>query len=752
MLSAFSFRRQLVVLMLCIALLCTGCSQTAAVSSTDTTEEITTDTSGDTSSSDYSDFELDDNYDADSAATITLDGDTASSNGTGVSIADGVVTITKAGTYLISGTLDDGQIVVNTDKTEKVWLVLDNASISCSDSSPILVRQADKVKVTLAPDSQNTLSDGETYLEDEDNPDAALFSKDDLVVNGSGSLTVNGNYKHGIAGNDDLVITGGTFDITSKSHALRGKDSVSILDGTFTLTSEKDGIQASNTEDSTKGWVKIDGGSFVIRSSGDGIQTETDLTVNGGSFDIISGGGAENGSEHTTATMGGGMGGMGGGRHNFDPSTMDSTTPPDGTAPADGTDATRPTPPDGTESELGQPPEMTIGESGDTTFDPSTFVDPDDFDDASTEDSDTTVSTKGIKAGNALTINDGDFTIDSADDSLHSNYSINITNGSFALSSGDDGIHADAYLTIDGGTIDISECYEGLEAAQLTLNGGTTTLVASDDGLNAAGGGEYELTEDGLVLKTAETTTSTETADTPAKGGGGRGGMMAEDNCDIFINGGTLIVDAGGDGLDSNGNITVTGGTVLVFGPTSGADSAIDCDGESSISSGTVAAFGSSGMAQGLDSSGDQSVLMVTWNETQSAQTRISLCDENGQILFSVEPQKDFQSAVISTSGMTSGMTLGLYTGGTTSSDSQIITMGELTDATKLCDVTLSDEMTSISSDGSERTQMGMGGMGGGRFQRDDATFDGTTPPEKPADGTAPADTPSENTTPASAS
>ena len=214
--------------------------------------------------------------------------------------------------------------------------MLDNASISCSDSSPILVRQADKVKVTLAPDSQNTLSDGETYLEDEDNPDAALFSKDDLVVNGSGSLTVNGNYKHGIAGNDDLVITGGTFDITSKSHALRGKDSVSILDGTFTLTSEKDGIQASNTEDSTKGWVKIDGGSFVIRSSGDGIQTETDLTVNGGSFDIISGGGAENGSEHTTATMGGGMGG---GRFQRDDATFDGTTPPekpaDGAAPAD---------------------------------------------------------------------------------------------------------------------------------------------------------------------------------------------------------------------------------------------------------------------------------------------------------------------------------------------------------------------------------------------------------------------------------
>ena len=735
---SFSLTRRMVVLMLCAALLCAGCSQTATIpSSSSTNTEITAGSSGEESSadtSDYSNFELDDNYDADNAATITLEGGTATSNGAGVSIADGVVTITKAGTYLISGSLDDGQIVVNADKTEKVWLVLDNASIICSDSSPILVRQADKVKVTLAPDSQNTLSDGTTYLEDEDNPDAALFSKDDLVINGSGSLTINGNYKHGIAGNDDLVITGGTFDITSLSHAIRGKDSVSILDGSFTLTSEKDGIQASNTEDATKGWVKIDGGTFVIRASGDGIQAETDLTINDGTFDIISGGGAENGPEHT-ADMGMG-GGMGGGRRFFGTETADGQTF---------------TPPDGTDFTDRQPPEMTIGESGDGSFDPSTWFDPDDFDDASTEDSDTTVSTKGLKATNAIVFNGGDITIDSADDSIHSNYSIEVNSGSLQLSSGDDGVHADAYLTVNGGTIDISESYEGLEAAQIAVNGGTTTLTASDDGLNAAGGADFEMTEDGLVLKTTETTDSTDAASGDTDQGfgrGGMGGMMDEENCDIYINGGTLIVNADGDGLDSNGNLTVTGGTIIVFGPTRGADGALDYGGEGTISGGTIAAFGSIGMAQGLDSSGEQSVLMVSWDETQQAQTRISLCDENGQILFSILPEKEFQSAVISTAGMTSGQTMGLYTGGTTNSDSQIITMGELTDATKLCDVTLADEMTSISSDGSERAQMGMGGMGGGKGNRGDVTPpDGATPPERPAnDGTAPEGTPSGGT------
>lgn len=215
-------KHRLCLLVLCIALLASGCTQTSeeTTSSTEVSEPVqsVSDSNNPNQLHEYSDYELDASYDENNCAVITLSGSGASSNGTGVSVSGSVVTITKEGSYLISGTLDDGQIVVDADKTDSVQLILDGASISCSNSSAILVRQADKVKVTLASGSQNSLSDAETYLSgDEDNPDAALFSKDDLIINGDGQLNITGNYKHGIAGNDDLVITGGTFEIHPKA-------------------------------------------------------------------------------------------------------------------------------------------------------------------------------------------------------------------------------------------------------------------------------------------------------------------------------------------------------------------------------------------------------------------------------------------------------------------------------------------------------------------------------------------------------
>ena len=302
-----SWKKKLCILCLCIALLCAGCSQTAHTGSSSIGESTASEsTTQSRETYTYSDYELDDSYDEGSAALITLSGDSAESNGTGVTISGSTVTISREGCYILRGELTDGQIIVDAGDTDQVQLVLDGVSITCSDSSPILVRNADKVKVTLAADSENTLTDGASYAEDDDNPDAALFSKDDLILNGSGTLTATGNYKHGIAGNDDLVITGGTYNVTSVSHALRGNDSVCILDGTFNLTSEKDGIQASNIEDADKGWVQIDSGTYTITSSGDGIQAETDLAINGGDFTILSGGGAENGPNHTDSMMFGG--------------------------------------------------------------------------------------------------------------------------------------------------------------------------------------------------------------------------------------------------------------------------------------------------------------------------------------------------------------------------------------------------------------------------------------------------------------
>mgnify|MGYP000816749141 CR=1 FL=1 len=705
MYSKYSFHRRLTLRLLCIALCAcmalNGCSSTSLPDDTLSSEQEEMDdsvSSSEDSAYTYSDYELDDSFDRQSAASITLSGSTAQSNGSGVSINNATVTISKEGCYLISGELEDGQIIVDAGDSDKVQLVLDNASIHCSTGSAILVRNADKVKVTLAADSENELSDGTEYQTDDDNPDAALFSKDDLVINGSGSLTVQGNYKHGIAGNDDLVITGGRLTVNSLSHALRGKDSVAILDGTFVLTSQKDGIQASNTEDSTKGWVQIDGGNFTIQSSGDGIQAETNLSIYDGSFTITSGGGAVNGADHTE-NRGGGFGRPGGNRPD---SANGQTSPEMSSQPAECGQ---------TPSEMpSQPAEGEQSSSGNESDYSELIFDPDDFDDTSTDDSDTTVSTKGIKAGNALLIQQGTFVIDSADDAIHSNYSVTIDGGSFQLSSGDDGIHAEAYLNINGGTTTIAESYEGLEAAQIHISGGTTQVFSSDDGLNATGGSSFELVDGLLVLKDISSSDTEQTF-------GGRGGMFeVEDNCDITISGGNLTVTtSNGDGIDSNGSLNVSGGTVLVFGSSSGGEGALDYTGSSSISGGTLVALGSSGMAQSMEPDDSHATLMVTWDEVQPAGTRLTLCTQQGEILCSLQSTNSFQTAVISTDSLSAGQEVSLYTGGTVNSDSQLLTMGTLSDGELLCEVTLAEGVTNISSDGSQRSSQPGGSFGGGQ-------------------------------------
>ena len=724
MYSKYSFHRRLTLRLLCIALCAcmalNGCSSTSLPDDTLSSEQEETESSvssSEDSAYTYSDYELDDSFDRQSAASITLSGSTAQSNGSGVSINNATVTISKEGCYLISGELEDGQIIVDAGDSDKVQLVLDNASIHCSTGSAILVRNADKVKVTLAADSENELSDGTEYQTDDDNPDAALFSKDDLVINGSGSLTVQGNYKHGIAGNDDLVITGGRLTVNSLSHALRGKDSVAILDGTFVLTSQKDGIQASNTEDSTKGWVQIDGGNFTIQSSGDGIQAETNLSIYDGSFTITSGGGAVNGADHTE-NRGGGFGRPGGNRPD---SANGQTSPEMPSQPAEGgqTPSEMPSQPaEGgqTPSEMpSQPAEGEQSSSGNESDYSELIFDPDDFDDTSTDDSDTTVSTKGIKAGNALLIQQGTFVIDSADDAIHSNYSVTIDGGSFQLSSGDDGIHAEAYLNINGGTTTIAESYEGLEAAQIHISGGTTQVSSSDDGLNATGVSSIELVDGLLVLKDISSSDTEQTF-------GGRGGMFeVEDNCDITISGGNLTVTtSNGDGIDSNGSLNVSGGTVLVFGSSSGGEGALDYTGSSSISGGTLVALGSSGMAQSMEPDDSHATLMVTWDEVQPAGTRLTLCTQQGEILCSLQSTNSFQTAVISTDSLSAGQEVSLYTGGTVNSDSQLLTMGTLSDGELLCEVTLAEGVTNISSDGSQRSSQPGGSFGGGQRPQGD--------------------------------
>lgn len=304
-----------------VALACTlgvgliGCSGSSSSSdSSDTSSTSTTNSASSSTSTDeitlisaddlYSKRDKDASWDEASATKITFDGSKASLDGEGATLglADGAgdttvsetvggkaaVTITAAGTYVLSGTLDDGMVVVNATKDDKIQLVFDGVSISNSTGCAVFVASADKTFVTLAEGTQNFLNDGSTYSldSDSDEPYAALFSKDDLTINGTGSLNVAGNYAHGICSKDDLVVTGGDITVTAKTDAIRGRDSVAICGGTFAITSGADAIKSNNDEDLSKGYVSIDGGTFAINAGDDAIHGESWLRVNDGDIAI----------------------------------------------------------------------------------------------------------------------------------------------------------------------------------------------------------------------------------------------------------------------------------------------------------------------------------------------------------------------------------------------------------------------------------------------------------------------------------
>lgn len=228
-------------------------------------------------------------YDEDTATAITLSDDASSCDSSSVSISDNTITITDEGTYLLTGSLSDGQVIVNADD-KKVQLVLDSVDINCDTSAALYVKAADKVSVTLASDSKNTLSNTNDFVAiDDNNIDAVIFSKDDLTLNGSGTLTVTAKYGHGIVSKDDLVITSGTYQITAAKHALSGQDSVRIADGILTLNAGTDGIHSENTDDDAKGFIYIANGDISITADSDGFDAEETLQVDGGNIEVYAG-------------------------------------------------------------------------------------------------------------------------------------------------------------------------------------------------------------------------------------------------------------------------------------------------------------------------------------------------------------------------------------------------------------------------------------------------------------------------------
>ena len=435
---------------------------------------------------------------------ITLSGDTAAISGSGAYVYDGGVVIAESGWYELSGSLTDGSITVDANSNSKVYIRLSDVSVSCSDSAALIVNQADKVFLTLAEGTVNTLASGADYSSAavSEGVGGAIYAKDDLTINGSGSLSVTAEYKHGIEANDDLVITGGEITITAAKDGINANDTIRIMKASITVDAADEAIQQKTEE----GYIYIESGTFDLTGADD-----------------------------------------------------------------------------------------------------------------------------GIKAAGSIIIEGGDF----------------------AISSGDDAVHSDADITINGGNVVIAKCYEGIEALNITQNGGSVEIYPTDDGFNANGNG-------GNVTITGGTLT-----------------IMNSDGNDA-------------DGIDSNGSVNISGGTVTVAVIGGGSNNAIDygseSGGELTITGGTVIALGASNMAEAPGESSTQSVIFYNLTASAAAGSGITLGD-----IFSYTAPYTFDCLTISTPDMTLGET---YT---------------LTIGSESTEITLESTVTTLGSV--------MGGMGGGMAQ-----------------------------------
>jgi hypothetical protein len=250
------------------------------------------------------------NWDTTTVVKITLKDNSITAEPLAVAINGNKVTILKAGTYSFSGTLSDGQVIINSEEKAYVRLIFNTVNIKSLNSAPLYIKKAYKTILILNEGTQNILTDGKSYTGTTDGePNAALFCNSYLSISGTGSLAVTGNYNDGISSDDELVINGGDITVISADDGIRGKDFLIIRDGKINVTSKGDGLKSDNETDASLGYITVDKGEIkVVSSGGDAVNAQTSLTIKDGIFDLTSGGGA---SAVATGT-GGGFPGQGG--------------------------------------------------------------------------------------------------------------------------------------------------------------------------------------------------------------------------------------------------------------------------------------------------------------------------------------------------------------------------------------------------------------------------------------------------------
>ena len=567
--------------------------------------------------------------DADNYKTeITGEFSITSTDGSTITQNDSVYTITQAGEYTVTGLLSEGQIVVNADDNAEITIVLNGTSITCSNGSPIYIKNADNVKIKSEENTYNCIVDARA--EADDNPDnsssengnAAIYAACDLKLVGKGALSVTGNYNNGIQSKDDISIKNVTIKVNAVNNAIKGNDEVAIESGEIIAISRKgDGIKTSNSSLSNKGKQKgnviISGGNIDIYAACDGIDAAYGVDVSGdGNLNIYT----DTYSNYSEAVA----------ADNSGSSASSVGTPPDmnntqnngnmGNPPDMNNSSSNP----GMKGNFGGGNRAANGMPGNNS---------------SGNSSKKSYSTKGIKAESEINISGAAINISSTDDGIHANSDsgvletgedgkgiISISGGTITISTGDDGIHADKELNITDGYINVLTSYEGLEAITINISGGQSFVYAADDGINACTG-------DGTS--------------TPL----------------INITGGYVDVTTGSgdtDGIDSNGSYTQSGGMVFVKGGSSSGQvsGSIDVDGNITITGGTCVALG------GICETPVNSVNAYVFSSVSFNAGSYSVKDSSGNEIISFTLNNSYSNGWICTSALTTNTEYTLYCDG----------------------------------------------------------------------------------------
>jgi trimeric autotransporter adhesin len=675
-------KRKLLFLLICAYILATIPSCKKYYVNEPTDDEQTNNSHGSEAADDYV-------WDSSKIIHIVLNGNSITSDNAAAEVSGTKVTITSPGTYSITGTLTDGQIIVSTLDSAIVRIILNGANITCSTSAPVFIKNAGKVLIVLADATDNYITDGKSYALNSDNePSAAIFSKSYLSFYGSGSLTLTANYNDGITSKDGLIIKSGTLKVTSKDDGIRGKDFLIVRNGNITINTGGDGLKSDNT-DAGCGYISVETGTINITSVNDGIHAESSLVIKEGTFVI------NNTGDVVLTASGSG----------YDPSYSEGIKCKTISVSASANITIRSTgkagkgiSSDGDVNITGGTLNITTTGAG-ATYKTMTGI-TDSYNAScitsngnisilggSVTTSSSGLAGKGIKSDGTLIIGDANnspiinVTTTGAKFLVSGNNydqakaikavgAITVNNGTVTVSSADDGMKSETSITINNGIVSITKSVEGMEAPSIMVNSGNVSIVSSDDGFNAT---------KGLTA----------------------GGTEQNDGSLLTINAGNIVVNSSaGDPLDSNGNIVITGGTIVIHGPQSSPEVGMDVNGTCNVSGGLLIMSGTnSNMTEGPSTTSSQYSILAMSTSNIAASTLFHIQDASGTDIVTFKPIRSYYSIVCSSSGLKSGSTYSIYTGGTSTgtNNSGLYTGGAYSGGTLKKSFTISAKLTNVS-------------------------------------------------------